>query len=88
MTDGFNDIRVRAAAADVAAHTLSNFFQRKFSRARWMSDVLGDVAWNLIGGFFEHRDCGHDLARSAIAALKAIAFDKGGLHRMEFIAFG
>jgi hypothetical protein len=46
------------------------------------------VAWNLFGGFFEHRDGGHDLARSAIAALETVALDEGGLHGMEFVAVG
>src|SRR5437660_8590188 len=38
--------------------------------------------------FLQKPDRGHDLPRRAVAALEAVVLDEGGLHRMEFVAFG
>jgi hypothetical protein len=65
LPDGRNDVRVSAAAADIARHGLA------------------DLVVGFSVAFVDQSNCRTDLTGSAVAALKSVVFDEGGLHRVE-----
>jgi hypothetical protein len=68
--NGRHDIRIRAAAADIAGHTLADFgVAERFRSAPDFIEKTGGRA---------------DLAGRTIPALKSVVFDKGGLQRVKF----
>ena len=67
VLDGFDDVGISTAAADVATHAFANFGWREL----------------LAGGFSEQGDGGHNLAGRAIAALKPIKLQESFLHGMK-----
>src|SRR5436305_14742705 len=67
-----HDARIRATSTDVAAHPFSNFVRCEF--------------YAVAPDFIKHGNGGADLARSAIAALEAVLFDKCRLQRMQLFA--
>ena len=80
--DGIDDVRVGAAAADVAAHAFAHFVG---GQPRPRREVGGDMAGNARLDLVEHRDRRADLARRAVAALVAVVLDEGGLHRVQLV---
>lgn len=46
--------------------------------------ILGDGAWRAAAKFLQHAHRGADLSRRAVAALEAIVFDEGLLHRVQY----
>jgi len=69
----FHNPRVSAAPADVAAHSFPDLFDREFSTLQCR--------------FMKQTNRRADLTRSAVATLKAIAFDERRLKRMQLVAF-
>src|SRR6476620_945394 len=67
LPDRRNNVWIRSAAADVSAQAFADFIVAKRIRSR----------------FFEHRYRRKNLSRRAVAALKCIAFDEGGLHGVQ-----
>jgi hypothetical protein len=86
LTDGLDNIRVCSATADISAHSLAYLFCRQFVPSRRVQYVRRDVARHAFRSFREHRYSRHDLSRRAITALKGVALDKSGLHRVKFVA--
>src|SRR4051812_44698583 len=71
LVNGFHNFRVCATSADIAAHSFADFIVREF-RA-------------LLRRFTQQASRRTDLTGSAVATLKAIAFDEGSLKRMQLI---
>src|SRR4051794_19365780 len=86
--DGSDDADVRAAAAQITAHAFANFVVSQLRPAGELSDVRGHVAGRTGLPFFEHCDSGADLSGRAIATLKAIVLNEGGLHGMQLRLLG
>jgi hypothetical protein len=80
FADRVDDIRIGAAAADVAAHA---FAQLGGGEHRFGGQVAADVARDAALDFVEDRDGRTYLARRAIAALVAVMLHESGLHRMQ-----
>ena len=83
-----DDVRVGGTAAQIAAHPLADFLvcqRRGVDRLSNVSrDVTGQPRVHLPNG----ADGREDLSRRAVAALKAIAVQEGGLHRVKLVACG
>src|SRR5260221_10989471 len=82
LGDRLDDVRIGAASADVAAHTLAEFGSRYL---RLRGQVGGHMARNAGLDLVEHRHGGADLPRCAITALVAVMLYERGLHRMKVI---
>src|SRR3712207_6225549 len=79
-----DDLRVRAAAADVAAHALAYLVVRKLPDGG--RHVFRDVTHVAAPRLFEQPDGRADLARRAVAALEAVVLDEGRLHGVKLVA--
>ena len=77
IVHGRDDVRIRCAAADVAAHTFSYFGRRQLNL--FDTYVCGHMAGPAGIRFSEHANRRADLTGSAVTALKRIALDKGRL---------
>jgi hypothetical protein len=53
-----------------------------------LSNISRDVTWHTRVHLLNGADDREDLSRRAVAALKAIAVQEGGLHRVKLVAFG
>src|SRR5438552_7219599 len=78
-----NDIRIAGAAAEIAAHPLSNFCGRKVIQSEWPRHIFRGSARPTCFRLFNHRDGRHNLAGRTEPALKAVVLDKGFLHSIE-----
>ena len=85
LPDSRDNTCVRSATAEISAHPLLDFFIGKFNRSL-LSEITGDSAGRASLPLLQHGDRRTNLAGSAVAALKAIVFDEGSLHRVEFAA--
>src|SRR4051794_39315818 len=83
LLDRRDDPRVGSAAADVAAHPFADLVVGEAGRRH--GHVFRDVAHVAAARLFEQADGGADLPRRAVAALEAVIFDEGRLHRVELI---
>lgn len=77
------DIRVGAAAADIAGHPFSDFIIRQVDAAVSVGSHRAGYSLLNLG---EHCDGGADLTRRAISALETIEISESSLHGMEFAA--
>jgi len=68
VADRIDDVTVRTAAAEIAAHPFAD-------RRR--------IGWTTLG---EQGDGGDDLTGRTEPALKAVVFEKGRFHRVQFLA--
>jgi len=78
---GRDDIHVRTAATDVAAHALADFFIRQLRRTA--SHVCGDRAGRAGVEFREQGRRRTDLPRRTVTALERILFDECALHWVQ-----
>src|SRR5687768_5959174 len=75
-----DDVRIGAAAAEIAAHPLAYFF----SAEPWLGvEIRADMARNARFDLVEHGHRRADLAGRAIAALIAVMLHESRLHRMQ-----
>src|SRR5688572_16311740 len=84
--DGGEDSRVSAAPANVAAHPFADLLFRELSRRR--AYVFGDMAHVAALRLRQQADCGTNLPRRAVTALKAVILNERRLHRMELVVPG
>jgi hypothetical protein len=78
--DRIDDVGIRSATTDVAAHALAQFGSRHPRRRGQVGARMArDIGLDLI----EHGHRGADLPRRAIAALIAVMLDESGLHRVQ-----
>src|SRR4051794_21039158 len=82
LGDRLDDVGIRAAAADIAAHTFAYLGR---GRLRLRRKVARDVAWHSGLDLAKDADGGADLARRAITALVAVVFHESGLHGMQIV---
>src|SRR5688572_6463561 len=82
--DRRDDLRVGAAAADIAAHALAYLVVREPRRR--CGHVLCHVTHVAAPRLVEQADGGTNLSGRAVPALKGVVSDEGGLHRVESIA--
>ena len=81
--DGLDDVRVRAAAADVAAHAFADF---RLRGAAWVRvEILASHGSARSLDFLQHRHRGADLSRRAIPTLEAVVLDERRLHGMHLL---
>src|ERR1700722_5449754 len=85
LFDGGHDVGVGCAPADIAAHSLANFYIGEFGG--WLRQIVGNIARHALPALGQHSDRRTDLARGAIPALKAVMFNERGLQWMQIIAF-
>jgi hypothetical protein len=78
-----DDLRVRPAATDVAAHPFAYFVVREPGRRH--GHVFRDVAHVAAARLFEQADGRANLPRRAVPALEAVILDEGRLHRVELL---
>jgi len=84
VTDGGNDVGIRRAPADIAAHSFRDFRIGESWRRR---DVRRRVAWPARLVFRQQRNRRANLTGGAISALKSVVAHKCGLHRVEIAIF-
>src|SRR5947209_1825246 len=80
--DRFDDVGVGAAAADVAAHALT---QLGLGETHRRGQVSGYVAWNTVLDLLQHTNTRADLPGRAVPALVAVVLDERGLHRVQVL---
>jgi len=79
--DGRDDVRIRGAPTNVAAHPLADLLTAQ--RDPPGRHVRGDVAGPPIRHFREHADRGADLTGGAVAALEAVVLDESRLQGVK-----
>src|SRR5215469_2167387 len=83
--DGCDDVGVRSAAADVAAHAFANLVVGELG-VRGLSGFKGDGAESVVFVLFEQGDSRTYLPGGAVAALETVVFQEGGLDGVESVA--
>src|SRR5205807_599210 len=86
LHDRRNNIGIRGAAAEIAAHTLADLLVVE-------GDVVGVQisayhAWPTRLGLAQHPHCRAELSRGTVAALKCVMRDERLLERMQVFAIG
>src|SRR5687768_4566481 len=69
-----DDVRIRAAATKIPAHSLADFIIRELNRARFLANVRRHVTRLAVFRFREHRNRRANLSGRAVAALKTVVF--------------
>ena len=86
LLDGGHDVRVGRAAADIAAHPFADLGIGEFGSR--ICQIGRHIARHARAALGQHADGRANLARCAVAALKAVMLDEGRLHRMQILAVG
>jgi hypothetical protein len=79
---GRDNARVRTTTADIAAHSLSNFYVGQLDRTD-SSKIAGYITGIASAGFSQHRNCGTELPGSTVPALKTIILYEGRLDGVQ-----
>ena len=88
LAHGGDDIRIGGTAAQIAAHPLADLLVGQCRAVDRLSNVWCDVTGHARVHLLNGADGREDLPRRAVAALKAVAVQEGGLHRVKLVAFG
>src|SRR5688572_13100274 len=83
LPHGGNDVHVGAAATQVAAHPFADLLVCERRAIDRLSNVSRDVTRHARVRLLNGADGREDLSRCAVAALKAIAVQERGLHRVK-----
>src|SRR3712207_6316263 len=84
LLDRGDDARVRAAAADVAAHPLADLVVREARGRR--RHVVRDVARVAAACLLEETNGRADLTGCTVAALEGVVLDERRLHGVQLVA--
>ena len=87
FADGSDDVGVRTAATEIAAHPLPNLVVGQSDSTGFSHHIRGHVTCFAILRFLHQRHGRTDLSWRAESALKSVVLDEGGLHGMKRFAF-
>lgn len=80
---GIDDVGIASAAAEISAHSLTDFRLRQIRNRERPGKVRRDGARPPRLHLLDHGDARHDLPGRTEAALQAVALDEGRLERVE-----